>query len=38
MPKDQVDNLLEKSKINPNARAQELSINNWIELASNFTK
>jgi 16S rRNA (adenine1518-N6/adenine1519-N6)-dimethyltransferase len=37
-PKDQVDNLLEKSKINPNARAQELSINNWIELASNFTK
>jgi 16S rRNA (adenine1518-N6/adenine1519-N6)-dimethyltransferase len=37
-PKEQIDNLLEKSKISPNARAQELSINNWVELSSNFTK
>lgn len=36
--KEEIDNLLNASKINPNARAQELSINNWIEIASNFTK
>lgn len=36
--KEQIDDLLQKSKIDPGARAQELTINNWIEIASNFTK
>ncbi len=36
--KEDVDLILKKTNINPNSRAQELSIKNWIEIASNFTK
>jgi 16S rRNA (adenine1518-N6/adenine1519-N6)-dimethyltransferase len=38
IPKESVDLILKQSKINPNSRAQELSIKKWIEIASNFTK
>jgi 16S rRNA (adenine1518-N6/adenine1519-N6)-dimethyltransferase len=36
--KEDVDLILKKTNINPNSRAQELSIKNWIEIASHFTK
>lgn len=36
LPKDKVDELLAKSSINPNARAQELSIDDWLTLVKNF--
>ena len=36
LPKDKVDELLVKSNINPNARAQELSIDDWLNLVKNY--
>ena len=36
LPKDKVDELLAKSNINPNARAQELSIEDWVNLVKNY--
>ena len=36
LPKDKVDELLAKSNINPNARAQELSIEDWLNLVKNY--
>ena len=36
LPKDKVDELLAKSNINPNARAQELSIEDWLNLVNNY--
>lgn len=38
VPKEEADNLLEKAGIKPDARAQELNIKEWINLASNYKK
>lgn len=34
LPKNQVDELLKKAKISPDARAQELSLDNWAKLVN----
>jgi len=38
LPKDKVLSILEKSNIDPQKRAEDLSLNDWLKLADNYTK